>query len=477
LVHLAIDTTVTPHRLYRKTASGSTPTLQQVLDAGSTLTSSETITDGGSNFGITFTRTGSSPGLTAVNTSNGNAFFAQNTGTGAAILALSPNTSGSTVSSVNTGGAAGIFAESGDASTNTILYPIWMWRTSTGTAANGIGAGLKYTIEASDGNNYETGTLVNKLTNATVGTRTSQWDLTGLNSASAETFMNIQTGGIVRVNNNADTLATKAYARSVGGGGSAVDTAVANAGSVTANERLYNVIDSLVTQGWGDTYNVNSDLNYQQYWDIAGASSSSTGVLYNAASGTGAAVTRPGTGFDNWFGMVQFGTGTTTTGFCYGHFGNSGVIMDINLNTSYRYNFGTKIRLEDLSDGTETYHLMQGFSDANNNDASTVDGVWFSYTHSASSGAFVCNTRSNSVSSTTASGVTVAADTDYELEISVFGGSAYFYINKALVATIATNVPSGTTRATSIATAIRKSAGTTSRNMYIEWLAYGKKNN
>ena len=72
--------------------------------------------------------------------------------------------------------------------------------------------------------------LTSKWTDATQATRTSQFDIIGVNSAAAETYANFQTGGIVRVNNLADTLATKAYARSLGGGGGSgtVNTGTAN---------------------------------------------------------------------------------------------------------------------------------------------------------------------------------------------------------------------------------------------------------
>lgn len=253
-----------------------------------------------------------------------------------------------------------------------------------------------------------------------------------------------------------------------------VDSSVALDPSYTTNKRSQKIIDSLNAAGWGNTYNVNSEINYQYFVDIGGSTNAN---MYIATSGAGAGQQRLATPpADNWMGSLEWTTGTTTTGFCYMHFGNSGVIAGIALSNSYRYNFGTKIRLEDLSDGTETYHVMAGYSDANNNDASTVDGVWFSYTHSASTGQWVFNTRSNSVTTSTATGTTVAADTDYELEVTVFNGNAYAYINKTLVATHTTNIPTGTARSTSMAVAIRKSAGITARKLYMEWMAYGKMN-
>ena len=252
------------------------------------------------------------------------------------------------------------------------------------------------------------------------------------------------------------------------------DTSVAYDPSLATNKRLQKIIDSLNAAGWGSVYNVSTQDNYQYYHDISGSTDAN---MYSAASGTGSSKTRTAPIAANWMGQIEANTGTTATGFVYWHYGNSGIILGINFATTHRYNFGTKIRLEDLSDGTDTYHVMAGYSDANNDDASTVDGAWFSYTHSASTGQWVFNTRSNSVTTSTATGTTVAADTDYELEISVFNGNAYAYINKTLVATHTTNIPDGVARSTSMAVAIRKSAGTTARKMYMEWLAYGKRSN
>ena len=218
---------------------------------------------------------------------------------------------------------------------------------------------------------------------------------------------------------------------------------------------------------------VNNEPWYQYYFDV---SNTNANMNTPSATGSGAVVTRLYTSFDSWFGGVSYETGTTITGGCLQHFGNPGGVMSVNFNTSYRYNFGIKYRVEDLSDGTDTYKSWFGFADDHSSEAGIVDGAWFSYTDGESSGQWECNTSSNSTRTVTASGITVAADTDYILELTYApGGTVYFYINKVLVATHSTNVPSGVTRATSINNSIRKSAGTTNRKVYFEWMAFGKR--
>jgi hypothetical protein len=87
------------------------------------------------------------------------------------------------------------------------------------------------------------------------------------------------------------------------------------------------------------------------------------------------------------------------------------------------------------------------------------------------SGNWVCVCRSNSVETT--SNTSTAIDTSnyqaLEIEVNASASSASFYINGASVATIATNIPSGATRATGICPVwITKSAGTTTRAVAID---------
>lgn len=126
-----------------------------------------------------------------------------------------------------------LVAEVIPSSTNSVAEIALFRRNTQGAAANGIGGGLGFYIQNVSGSSNLSNQLISKWTGATDATRTSQFDITGVNSATTETFANFQTGGIVRVNNLADTLATKAYARSVGGGGGSgtVTSIATNAGS------------------------------------------------------------------------------------------------------------------------------------------------------------------------------------------------------------------------------------------------------
>lgn len=257
--------------------------------------------------------------------------------------------------------------------------------------------------------------------------------------------------------------------------GGSVDTTVANAGSVTSNQRFYAKIDSLSSTGWNPN-NINFSTRYQHYLD---KTSSTYGGFYWTSSGTGSTVTGITTSAVplGFLYAHSIETGTTTTGLACHYTHQNGTYAALALSSTIRYNFGIRMRLEDLSDGTDTYEYYAGFMDNITGSANIVDGAYFTYTHSASSGQWVCHAENNNTVTSTASGITVAADTNYELEVTVFGGSAYFYIDKVLVATIATNVPDDdVNRITSAGDVIIKSAGTTSRKAFIDWMAFGRQN-
>jgi hypothetical protein len=202
-------------------------------------------------------------------------------------------------------------------------------------------------------------------------------------------------------------------------------------------------------------------------------------VKSNSGTGSSAAAMTTSDIINGWMYGYNHSTGTTTNGYSYFAANVSGATgAVIALDNAYRYNAGAKVRLEDLSDGTNTYEAFFGFGEIVVGTASIVDGIYFRYLQTDSSGKWIAVTKSNSTKTESATDITVAADTDYELEISVYNGSAYFYINKVLKSTISTNIPTGTARATSGPIGmILKSAGTTARNMYVDWAAFGTRNN
>ena len=271
---------------------GGTPTLQQVLTAGSTLTGDNTVVNDANTLQLTFNSLAGDNGLyvsssstAAVSglhklvnidlsgananssvTSYGLYVHNQKSGTGAinnSIYAEVTNgsSSGSALRGKANGSQHGVYGESntgfgvyaistsnvgvvttslssaaalqtvastglaitGSANpsgTNDVHNMIDFARGSSGTPANGIGQAWRFLIETNGGggSTFESNTIVSKWNDATHASRTSLMVITGVNNATTENFLTIQPDYVL-FNNDVDTVASRAYARSVGGGG------------------------------------------------------------------------------------------------------------------------------------------------------------------------------------------------------------------------------------------------------------------
>lgn len=178
IVHIGLDTLVTSPtygKLVRKTAGGTTPTLQQVLTAGSTLTSSNTINTGFNNFTINNINN-----LTLGSESGGD----NNT------LLITPTVSKFTVSR---------------SSTTTAIPVLTIERVSTGTPDNGIGSIVLFNTETTSASE-QSNEIISKYSNATSANRTSQFAVTGVNNAVIDTSMVL--GGYINLTESSATRFT-----------------------------------------------------------------------------------------------------------------------------------------------------------------------------------------------------------------------------------------------------------------------------
>lgn len=124
------------------------------------------------------------------------------------------------------------------------------------------------------------------------------------------------------------------------------------------------------------------------------------------------------------------------------------------------------VRVGALGSGTQNYVLQCGFGVNEQTTSDPTDGVYFEYSQAGST-QWRCRTTRASTSTTTASGVTVAANTWYKLKIIInpAATSVQFYVSAAgggatsLVATTTTNIPLTTTGIRPIFK-IRKTVGT-----------------
>lgn len=260
-----------------------------------------------------------------------------------------------------------------------------------------------------------------------------------------------------------------------GGSGTVTDVSVVDANGFTGS-----VATSTTTPAI--TLNINSPAFETWYQETLDMTSSVYGSFYWVSSGTGSAIS----GFTTsavplgWTSGHILATGTTTTGLACHYKQAGGTYAAIALSSAKRHNIGGRFIIPILSDGTETFEYYGGWMDDITGSANIVDGIYFSYTHSVSSGQLVFNCENNNTKSTDvgASPITLVAGTEYNWDITVIGGVASIYINGTLLTTISTNIPDDdTNRITSAGDVIIKSAGTTSRSVYVGRLQYGERKN
>jgi hypothetical protein len=179
------------------------------------------------------------------------------------------------------------------------------------------------------------------------------------------------------------------------------------------------------------------------------------------SSGAGAAINQS-------YGPFGLGetleTGTTTTG------ASSRRFIHVEGSAMYRAPLKPKtyieavLDIETLSTAGEEFSVPFGFTTEWAFGAVGADAVFFEYVRGSSLN-WRCITRAASTNTVTDSGVAVTAGTSVRLGIYyVSATEVRFYVNGALVATHVTNVP-GDVNEMPVGTAIKKSAGTTTRRM------------
>lgn len=156
---------------------------------------------------------------------------------GVGMQAQSTGSVGATVASIMT-------------STNTVVPVFQVIRSTTGTAANGIGAGIEFLNEADNGSNLLSNQLISKWTTAANATRISQLSITGVNNAVTNTLVTVAGTGATTIATNAsgvaDVTALTATATGAGTGGNFT----ANSGvGVIATSTSNNGLESSTTSG------------------------------------------------------------------------------------------------------------------------------------------------------------------------------------------------------------------------------------
>ncbi len=214
--------------------------------------------------------------------------------------------------------------------------------------------------------------------------------------------------------------------------------------------------------------------NYVEYFnDFMDETSNAGDAIWGEdISGTGAACTATaiGTNFANRPGMSRCTTGTTFNG-------RAGLVTSLNSIALGQgtTTFETAVEITTLSVLAQRYVLQAGFFDTNS--TSTTDGAYILYDEggntsgSAASANWQCVTASNNARTFTTSSVAVTASTVHRLTTVVnrAGNEVKFYVNGTEICTHTTNIPTGTTRATSHGFQVLKALGTTARTFDVDY--------
>lgn len=228
-----------------------------------------------------------------------------------------------------------------------------------------------------------------------------------------------------------------------------------------------------------DRTGVINDCDFLNFNDLGmnglGGSGSGTGAGYNFGATNGTA--------QNTTGIVSIATGTTTTGYYRIMYGS----LNAGGNTSYGFNqYSTYIRtfrvlFPTLADGTESFSARFG-CDNNVNGNTNTYGVNFLYSNSNSNWQMQY-TNSGGNFTTAASSISVVANTWYELSIVAYSTSPTtnnywnvdFYINNSLVGSyLQSSGIESILGVSPLFSGIYKTAGTTSRNVWIDFMKFYK---
>jgi hypothetical protein len=214
--------------------------------------------------------------------------------------------------------------------------------------------------------------------------------------------------------------------------------------------------------------------NYVEYFDDFMEETSNAGdaIWGEDISGTGAACTATaiGTNFANRPGMSRCTTGTTFNG-------RAGLVTSLNSIALGQgtTTFETAVQITNLSVVAQRYVLQAGFFDTNG--TTTTDGAYLVYDEGGNSGYlpasanWQCVTASNNVRSTSTSAIAVTDSAVHRLTtvVNAAGTSVSFFVNGTLACTLATNIPTGTARATSHGFQVLKALGTTARTFDVDY--------
>lgn len=224
--------------------------------------------------------------------------------------------------------------------------------------------------------------------------------------------------------------------------------------------------------GWMPLFESNEwKAKYGTSWHDVLASGSSNFI--GRASGTSALVDYIGTLWGSYLGAARMQTGSTAIGYATLHTQTGGNPIGYYIGKGIiSYTFF--VALTQLSNATDEFVFIGGFSGNNVVSAAQTDGILFTYERAGINNGttaqtvWQCVTRNASNSFVTPTSVTVASQVaiKFNIRINAAANTVWFYINDNLVATHTSNIPVITT-ALRLQMGIFKSTGTNNTSAQI----------
>lgn len=192
-------------------------------------------------------------------------------------------------------------------------------------------------------------------------------------------------------------------------------------------------------------------------------------VVGSGTSARATAVAPSGTYGLNRRGLLQFGTGSTSSGRT--HCGMSASAQPLILPREAEViRASCEVYPESLSDGTNTFSILCGLS-SDASSASPNDGAMLKYTHGTTSGAWHLYAASSGSSTTVSTGLAVAASRWYRLEVELHGAARMIraWVNGQELAGLG-NLTYYPANAVGFVAGIYKSVGNTARSCVFDWV-------
>lgn len=202
-------------------------------DNGLTASTSTNVQLGGMLLANTTIATGSNKLTISTSTSGVNPLYVSSNddyairGVSTSAIAISGQSTNDFGISAYSGSVAAIVGTTQPSSTNTVVQGMRITRASTGTVADGVGVSYDFNVSTIGGGD-NSNQLISKWTNATHATRTSQFIITGVSSATTNNLLTLDGDGTatfignVHLNNSGSLYIQSTNSYSTGGWGNVV---------------------------------------------------------------------------------------------------------------------------------------------------------------------------------------------------------------------------------------------------------------